>query len=366
MKYTNTIYNLQRILIEQDGVINVISGCNGPYHDPETEARNIAHIMCIISSGDCCIGQQKKTEIGYELISLLTNPNICPNGFGYICRTALNKDATNGIIGHAWIIEGLSSLYLGLGINEARDLALKLYYLHKFDDRYGIWHRLGIDGTTLSPDVTFNHQLWFASVGTMLGDSEAIHRATVFLDLVGSNVETYRSGLIYHGSRLGHYNSGELNRGLLRKFTCELRKVKHRSKMYDKSVGYHSFNLYAYAMLYEKLPNHPFWKSKKFKRIIQITRSVRFIDLLDRSTYSWGYNPPGIELAYAGETFNLGNEYTNFWINLQLKKTFNDTTKELLTKGVLDSNVSCARVYEATRLKQSYKLLSKFISHEAR
>ena len=93
-------------------------GVNGPYNDPETEVRNMAHLaiiiaieilLAIIIAIEILSFKQKKLIPTLENIGkyFLNNHK---NGL-YIMRLKENKDPYNGVIGHAWVIEALIYIY---------------------------------------------------------------------------------------------------------------------------------------------------------------------------------------------------------------------------------------------------------------
>jgi hypothetical protein len=80
-------------------------------------------------------------------------------GAAFFCREVSNKDSCNGLIGQAWAIEGLSAAWAALGRGDAIQVARATYYMHNFSEEECAWARLTLEGYTLSPDATFNHQL---------------------------------------------------------------------------------------------------------------------------------------------------------------------------------------------------------------
>ena len=90
--------------------------------------------------------------------------------------------------------------------------------------------------------------------------------------------------------------------------------------------------------------------------MLAVTGTRSFEKNLCQSPYGWPYNPPGIELAFAGEMFGMGHDYCQAWITRQFEHTYNQETGELLTRNVPDAATSAARIYEALRLEGDYKL----------
>jgi hypothetical protein len=349
-----------RGLKEQNKDGSMSGGHNGPYLDQDTPVRNTAHWILIWSS------QKNKTNysdfkcaINNALDYLIGLYHDRKKGC-YICRTNLNKDSSNGLIGQAWLFEGLIAGSAETKRLEARELALNIFNQHRFDCSKGVWHKLSFDGNVTGVDNTFNHQLWFSAISSAFNDNNVDKKIGVFLDLAGKNVQVYPNGVIFHLSKLGKYSFKDFFsiRGIKNIIKVNLLFIKNKD-IYYKSVGYHAFNLYAFALLKRKFPDHPFWSSKKMEKMLKITKNKKFIVDLSVSEFGWQYNPPGVELAFVGEVFEMGHEYCQKWLNLQLKHTYNKNNSELLTKNSHDINTSMARLYELTRLRGEYSANEK-------
>ena len=94
--------------------------------------------------------------------------------------------------------------------------------------------------------------------------------------------------------------------------------------------------------------------------MIAVTNSKVFLSSLNKSKYGWPYNPPGIEFAFVGEVFKLGQRYCQSWIDLQYFNTFNKMTGDLLTQNAPDPKTSSLRIYEGLRLKNNYDILTNY------
>jgi hypothetical protein len=94
---------------KKDGYINHFKGGhNGLYNDPETPIRNTCHYIKIISF---LMSSSKEMQVKY-LVELERFESYILNnffyGYTYECRNKKGKDSANGIIGTAWVAEGLS------------------------------------------------------------------------------------------------------------------------------------------------------------------------------------------------------------------------------------------------------------------
>lgn len=123
-----------------------------------------------------------------------------------------------------------------------------------------------------------------------------------------------------------------------------------------KAAGYHAFNLYAFALIKEQYPDHPFWESRKFKKMLRADERPDFLKEQENNKYSYPYNPTGLELAFVSETFKLGGPgKVEFWLGKQIEFT-GEPGQSIMTKGTADEATARARIYEATRLKGDYNI----------
>ncbi len=332
-------------------------GHNGPYFDKETPARNTAHWLFLL----CQIYRRTNVLKYYESANKATDYLLSgkdrPANKTFICRTNPLKDCTNGVIGQAWIMEALIEASEVLGRPECYELAEDLFLLHPWSEKYKIWHRVDPDGLVDKPDYTFNHQLWFGAIaGSLKNTKKAQKRSLDFFNYHATKVRLYKNGVVYHRSsmRPGSINLKDLDD------TIRYLKVKvHwwlRRKIWHKSAGYHGFNLYAYGLYKQHLPDHEFWNSDKFKKMLSVITTRKFIKEQYINKYSYPYNPTGLELAFVLEVF--GNEYVDkaeWWLNQQIEQTYN-FRESIMTKNSKDPNTSKARLYEACRLQNDYSI----------
>jgi hypothetical protein len=332
------------------------AGHNGPYRDPETPVRNTAHWLVTLCDLYRRSGEEIWHSAAHRAVDYLLGDTARPVKASFHCRSKPGKDFCNGLIGQAWAMEGLVAAAHTLERQDAEGTALEVFFLHPFLEDAAIWERVHVDGSRLTPDNTFNHQLWFAAVGCMLQDPEADRRAVRFLEQVGANVETYPTGIVYHRSPVkGSGPSTSFSAGaLLRRVRSAGSRWKSRRSTQRKSIGYHAFNLYGYALLKQRFPTHPVWERQVLKNMLHATTTPEFKQELDDNPYGYPYNPPGLELAFVGEVFGLGGRYSADWIDAQIARTHDARTGSILTRNVPDEATSSARIYEATRLRDEY------------
>lgn len=369
--------NQARSLQRTDG--SMPSGHNGPYLDLETPVRNTGHWLMIFLKVFDITKDKTYLDMAKKNLNYLLSRKARPIGNSFWHRKNVDKDLCNGLMGQAWTIEALTFASEYFPNINMLNIAKEVFLLHPFDYKRGLWNKLEIDGRILSFDQTFNHQLWFAAIGSMLNSKikdAGIHkRILVFLNKLDANLSVYPSGLIQHHLKAKNLfdtlQQGLLdfvkkgNKGsflikvreiLLDKFYNHFQiknKTSNQRKMNSKAIGYHQFNLYAFAILYEYLPENKFWKSDKFQLIWKYANSMEFESDLENNRYGYPYNPPGIEMAYALE--KLGRNQDNRlnlqkkWLSKQVERSFNFKSN-YMDKNTEDRITFAARIYEAIRL----------------
>jgi hypothetical protein len=258
-------------------------------------------------------------------------------------------------------------------------LAEEVFFQHPFDYRLGLWRCLEIDGRVLNFDATFNHQLWFAACSSLIPSKrrgEIRERITRFFDCLEDNLTVFNAGLVYHPiehlldarlkakqgwSALMKRTIGPLlqarreDEGYEKGKVYEEAKAKIGKKLVQKSVGYHCFNMYAFAMLKKKIPGHPFWNEARFSRMIEYMLSRTYAEEVDANPYGFPYNPPGFELPFAVSVLKpmarseLLRTCTR-WVNQQVKRCYNEET-QMMDRNTEDPVTHSARIYEAGRLE---------------
>lgn len=333
-------------------------GSNGPYGDVETSVRNTSHWLSVFSYAYQKTANSKFEFAANNAVDFLLSPHCRPMGASFHCRVNPYKDSCNGLIGQAWAIEGLVSAYKVFNRKDALKVAREVFKMHPFAMRPGLWRRVSVDGSYLDFDHTFNHQLWFAAIGATLNDDEIDVMVKVFMRNIIRHVHLYTDGVIYHRTPLSQWRiypnwSVSSIASFIRINTSRYRIKKY---LYSKSVGYHSFNLYALAILKEQYPHDDIWLSKKLHKILNVTYKPGFREMLSSTEFGWTYNPAGIELAYVGEIFNLSPSCSQEWINMQCNYTYDKSSSDILSYSSPDCFTASARIYEATRLSRQYDI----------
>lgn len=337
--------NLNKIIIKNaDFILKRIKkhgfpvGHNGPYNDEETEVRSNAHWAIILFKAFEITKKKKYRDAARSCLDYLLSNEARPLGFTFYCRKNPRKDKCNGLIGQAWAVETLMEGFRVLKKEGYKQLAKKVFQMHRFDKQRGYWKRREINGKNLFYDLTFNHQLWFAATGASISDVNV----KIFMNKLEKNISIRKNGLIRHL--------------LWPNFTVPILFLKGKLNgkyLYNKEAGYHAFNLYALALLKKKFPKHSFWKSRKFKKIVRYSMTDEHLKISEKNKYGFPYNPSGIEQAFFAFIFkDLFKNYKEI-MKERLQRQFArhlDKKTFLMDKNTSDPSVLASRIYEATRL----------------
>ena len=323
-------------------------GHNGPYHHGETPVRKTAHWLVSFLKVFSLTGERRYRTAAEQAALFLLRYENRPEKAAFLCLTEPGAHPSNGLIGQAGVIEALAEASSVLDMPQCYEVAEEVFLFHPWDEKKGYWHKLHIDGRKDTFDYTFNHQLWFAAAAGMLKETPvAIDRAGVFLRHIEDKMLLYKNGIIKH---LNPYIIGRVADLLKAPAKVLYFYGLHRKYLYQKSVGYHGFNLYALALLKQSLPDNPVWASG----IIEKTASPLFRDQFKKeigeSKYAYPYNPAGIEIAMFLQTFYPDKDPDiQFWLESQFKKTW-DSQQHMMSKNAYDTATNAARMYEAARL----------------
>lgn len=334
------------------------AGCNGPHNDPETPVRNTSHWLITFLKCYKLTGQDR-FKIGGEkcLEYIMHNNEARPYGFTFHHRLNSKKDACNGIMGQAWTLEALVYAAKILNGNEALDLATKVYNLIPYNKELHGWERIEINGNNIGIDSTFNHQLWYASIGCELlnlGVSHIKGDLLHFVNHIPNHLHFYRDGVVKHNS-YGYGRPTSIRKAVGYVVSLVKELFKPYDSMYTHSVGYHAFNVYGLYVIQNLLSEDDLKVKSKFKKGLEVFFNKKFVEELEKARFGYAYNPPGIEAAISlqGYDFKEKNELEKEqvkWIEMQFKKTLETKHKLAMTKGTSDPLTLNARIYELYRL----------------
>jgi hypothetical protein len=326
------------------------AGHNGPYHHPETPMRNTAHWAILFARAWELSDHWTYYTAGEQALDYLLATFQSTGHAAIPCRIHQRKDATNGVMGPAWIIEALVESGRRLSRPDAIGAAATLFSAHPYRWREGAWQRLGPEGRPKGFDWTFNHQLWFCAVGALLvraGHEQAAPSVRDFIGRLGRRLRLTTAG------RIEHANNGFIDGGPWTLTHAAARSVYfrlHTAAMRDKSLGYHCFNTYALALIHQALPDCRVFEKTAITRALAYLYSEEFWESVGESTYGFPYNPSGLEAAFTLDLACPGRPAdADRWIERQIAATY-DPYAQALVQGTADPATARARTYEAARL----------------
>lgn len=357
LKITESALNQQN----KDGY--VLAGHNGPHCHTETSVRNSSHWLIAFAKSYKLTNKAVFRNGVCRLAELLLGKEARPYGYSFYHRDKEGYDKCNGLIGQAWTFEALAEASLILGDNKYAQIAEDVFFQHAFNDRLGLWNRLEVDGRILPLDGTFNHQLWFAACAALLKGNNAeeiSRRVKRFIDSIPDNMSLFDDGLIYHKIKrlsVGRYafmNILNRRKQFVRFLSDYWKNVWDNKYMETRCVGYHSFNMYAFAMLKEMMPKEQFFNSEAIKKAVNYMLTEEYTEGLNGNKYGYPYNSPGFEVPYSlnilssmgpKELFDI----TQRWVREQVQRCYNDKTYSM-DRNTNDPATLTARIYEITRL----------------
>lgn len=304
---------------------HVETGINGPYDDPETEVRYLAHLIVIVAVECEIFGHSEYKsvveQLGQQVLSMKSSAGT------YKMRQKDEKDQCNGTIGHAWLVEGLLYAYKVTGEEKYLDESERILMMHRFNEKIGLWGRplMGNDDNAI--DFTFNHELWYAATLAEFLQVRKNEQLQKQLDVfMGKLVRTIT---IIKEGRVAHAIYGRLStRSALKYKVVRLRDVVNERlslpSLRYKEIGYHLFNIVAFARLYKIYPESHFFKTKRFKNALDFVNKEEFYKELEENNlkmdasshgdsltkeektiniYGYPYNVPGFEVLFCQEIF---------------------------------------------------------------
>ncbi|MFU8692091.1 hypothetical protein ACNA6I_19920 [Rossellomorea sp. FS2] len=359
--------------LKKNGFIR--GGHNGPYVDYETPVRNTAHWLIIFSY----LYRSTEKDEYLEAVTLagdyLTSSTSRPMKNTFYARTNKKKDFSNGVIGQAWAIEALCEIFSLTNNKIYLDIALEVYHLHPFDEKLGLWKTVNVDGSIYDYDMTINHQLWFAASGAILyrysNDENLKEKLDIFFNKLDLNLNLYRNGLIKHDVSSTGKPKYQVQMTLrkLKYLKTNITKNKLVASLRYKEIGYHTFNVYALALIYSNGFNHEFFNSEKFKSLLEYAFSndiskellknnhhmdisnLPMKEVITVNRYGYPYNPYGFEIPFIYKVFkNKLNREINVqsYIDKQMSLHYNTKTKSL-DKNTEDAITLTSRIYELVR-----------------
>lgn len=291
---------------------------NGPYMDHESPLRAASHMIKI----NAFLYKKLQDEVYItRLEKLVFLVKELTNGFEtLIFRKTKDKDSMNGLIGPAWLLEGLHYAYEVTNEKIYLNYAKHVYKSFKFNTEESVWYFKN-DSQKYVVDPTFNHQLWFATQALKLG----CKNGEVFLEKFIPQIKINK-GIIFHLTPL---NTSYTKEGA-RQF---LRYLKYKNKLVEKSVSYNAFNLLAICNCYKLTKDNVVWQSNNFKLLQKLKVSESIFNIILNSKYGLSYNPQTPAYLMFGRYFS--NEITKDYEKNYQKRFSGILTHEISPENVL-------------------------------
>ncbi|MFU8862060.1 MAG: hypothetical protein ACNA8K_16755 [Cyclonatronaceae bacterium] len=332
------------------------SGHNGPHNDPETPVRNTSHWLISFVKARELSGDDRFLKAAQSCLAYLTGPDARPGKGAFWHRSNPKKDFSNGIIGQAWTLEAL--IYAGRIMQDdtALRLAEDVFTRHPYDRSLQAWKMIDLEGNSTGIDRTFNHQLWFASIGCRLmeyGSGPVTDFTMDFVNSIHRNIGIYRDGVIKHYP-YGYAQSRSMRRTIGRQVHHVKQLINPDRKAYSHSAGYHAFNTYALHTIRISCPGAPVFNGGIFEKALAVCQQDSFRHALDRASFGFPYNPPGTEIAVSLQSARRlteaeRKEQMQYWLNRQFERNFDSSTFRM-TRNTPDPLTYEARIYELYQL----------------
>ncbi len=232
-----------------------IAGKNGPYNQIETPARNTAHWVISFLDYYGLTGEEEYKVVACKLAVYLKNAVLNSKNGAIECFESTDNTA-NGLMGYAWVLEALIKIADMLNDKEYYATAEKLFKSQKYDYEKHIWYVVDSKGINRGIDFTFNHNLWFATMGYILmyrtNDASVKLIVNDFFDNMTKHFFVYHNGLISHfcigyGSMIK--NLKLFLRYVFIQITGKGTPWNHDNQM-EYERAYHLFSMYAFATIY--------------------------------------------------------------------------------------------------------------------
>jgi hypothetical protein len=336
------------------------AGHNGPYFDPETPVRNTGHwLISFIRAFELCGDVRFENAARLCADFLLDAESPYRDNHTFELRQKKGKDKSNGTIGPAWTIEALVAAGRHFSDDRCIQLALEIFECLPFCEKRSLWFRREPSGEILSIDGTLNHQLWFAACSAPLieeGSSIARERIESFENSLSQHMAVWPSGRIIHFVARP--------RTLLRDGLRRVSNSTKRRMAMLKEVGYHAFNMHAFALMKEAGRELPLFSTKRFERALGYMDSSEYLENIELTEYSFAYNPPGFEIPYTTSVFRPKDSKSHLtrWLPRQFERTLNVQDFDL-SLNTSDPITLTARLSEMARFGEALFLERIFVNN---
>lgn len=323
-------------------------GHNGPWGEVETPLRNTGNWLQLFAWVHQHFGGAELHLASERAAKYLLDPSHRPGHGAFLHLPAVPHREENGLIGQAWTIAALYAAFRCLNWEELVDLARSVLLQHRFEPRVGLWRTLGVDGNPRGVNTTLNQQIWFAAAALQDPFPPAAIRQQTdgFLQALPRHIRLSRSGRIDH---LIH------PRSLVKQFPMGIRShfvtilTKH-TVLNERTEGYLAYVLYGLGRLRKAMPVESLELHQTLRRSMSYARSRSHKRRLNRNRFAYGYNPTGIEMAYASLCFlDEWEDEAQSWLSEQFRRSY-DSDSGQMNRSSPDPATLAGRLHEATDL----------------
>ena len=319
----------------------VPGGNNGPHMALETPIRNTIHVISALTYLKKR-GYSIPNKIDYKLCNWITNNNIFFDRKDTFLARQFGTDFVNGVIGPAWIISGLNDYYLMSKDEKILTILNKTKANIIFDNKSKLWRRYDPFKNKFNIDYTWDHQLFYAAsqVNLINIENKDLNNIDLFLNEILSKINFY----IRPNGRFHHMAKDHSIQNLILNYLYK----RNFQRVEDIENGYHCYILYAFAIIYQKFPNHSLFKNSLFKSSFNFLE--KNYDLLVQSKFGRNYNNPSLSLPFIFKVFEpfFSIDYTKI---LKLVQSSHQEKSDLqgLCISKKDPITSFSRYYELFR-----------------
>lgn len=331
-------------------------GHNGPYFDVESPARNSAHWLATMAMAHELTGEERFRRAGKALVRFLLSDFMRIDGI-HIHRQRFPKDWTNGVIGPAWVSEGLMLAGRHLKLDEATEAGAALLRGLGFDQERALWQVSDPATGSRGTDRTVNHQVFCSAIAAEFSDDPTLTaRVDHFLErAVGTIVRTGEGGV------LEHHVPTTIPQRIVHSVISSVRsqagaRLQRAAMPYGavtdttlRDRGYHVFTLYSVCRLVSARQNSGLATLPEVRSAASAVTSIVSAPGYAENPYAFAYNPVGFELLSIATTPGFEDitpdDVLSDAYQLQMEQTSEPKTG-LLTRSTPDPLVLSARGYE--------------------
>lgn len=307
-KLFNLLKRVENILNSDVGIPTT---SNGVYNVRETHLRALSHELNMMLIPCFKTNENRSSILLNRLDELIQANELLIHNSGL--------DATNGVIGGAWVIEGLLAAYTITSDEKYLEAASEVVAAHNFDASKGLWYRP--NGRL---DQTINHQIWFAFALYQLykanKNEDLLSMVLCFMDGLGAKLHLYEDGVMHHRSLKGYDLRSRLS-DIKNKISGN--KVIRDINLVHKSYGYFPFVMLplSYLSLSQELESTNFFKSPAWIKMKQAIQCPRVIDIIHAERkYGLKYNLCTVELIVIYDLLDYDiDELLEKYIDVQME-----------------------------------------------